>query len=97
MCPSGKVKVFSAGAACFGDEAGTFDVGTPPVAGAAGAEAEGGGAVSVAVRSAVALTAMPEAAAGAPGCGPHPARTRLAAVPAMVAAVKNLARDECMV
>jgi len=95
MCPSGKVKVFSAGDTCFADGAGTFDAGTAPVAGADGVD--DAGKVSVAVRSAVLFTATSETGAGVPGCGPQPARTRLAETPAMATAVRNAARCEFIV
>jgi hypothetical protein len=42
MCPSGNMKIFSAGAACFADEACTTDPGTTLVAGATSAAVEAG-------------------------------------------------------
>jgi hypothetical protein len=95
MWPSGKVKVCSAGDTCFAD--GAVDAGTALVAVAAGAAVEAVRRVSIAVRSAVPLTARFEAAAGVPGCAPHPARTRLTEKPALVTAVKNVARREFIV
>ena len=102
MCPSGNVKVFSAGDPCLAAEAGTADAGTSDAGTAlavvaVGPAVEAGGNVNVAVRFAMVLTTRLEAAAGAPGCGPQPARARPMEEPAMVTAVKSLARCECIV
>jgi hypothetical protein len=98
MCPSGNVKVFSAGAACFADEAGTADADTALVAGTAGAAEEAERNASAGVGSAVSFTVTFEAAAEpVPGCSPHPASTRPTAKLAIVTAVKIPARLEFIV
>ncbi|BCW67332.1 hypothetical protein NicSoilB4_20950 [Arthrobacter sp. NicSoilB4] len=97
MCPSGKVKVFSPGDTCFAGELGTFDAGTAPVAGAPGAAVDVDATVSVAVRSAVLLSAGFEAAAGVPVCVAQPARARLTANPAMATVAAKAVRLEFIV
>src|SRR6476620_9663009 len=97
MCPSGNVKVFSAGDPCLPAEAGTSDAGTALAAVAVGPAVEAGGKVNVAVRYAMVLTTRQEGAAGAPCGGPQPARARPMEEPAMATAVKSLARCECIV
>lgn len=98
MCPSGNVKVFRAGDACFADDAGTADVETAAAAGSTGVAVEAETTASPGVCSVVPFTVRFEAAAGPiPGCNPHPVSTRLAARPAIVTAVQIRARLDFIV
>jgi hypothetical protein len=96
MCPSGNVKVFSAGAAGFAAEADSTNAGTALAAGATAPAVEAGAKAGIAMDSVVSLMAtFREAAAGSvPDCGAHPASTRLTVRPAIVTTVKYPVRLE---